>query len=169
MGRKKLSTNNNLNNADNQIPKTKIPARRHPHHIFSSTVKNKPHNVDVPSTTSEPLITPTRLCDIQVPDLMFSATAPQFQNYRMYVGYNRFLWKIDLNDMRIPSQPELFDDYLPEDLKYSRVAYVFQSSGGDLVTFINDSMYYAASFSNFQIHQNFRFPLPSEAKIIAVF
>ncbi|CAG9812868.1 unnamed protein product [Phaedon cochleariae] len=44
----------------------------------SSVPSNEPHNVDVTSTTSKPQITPTRLCDIQVPDFMFLATAPQF-------------------------------------------------------------------------------------------
>ncbi|CAG9820768.1 unnamed protein product [Phaedon cochleariae] len=152
-----------------QTTESQKPISQHTSTTASSVPSNEPHNIDVTSTTSKPQITPTKLCEIQVPDFMFLATAPQFQNYRMYVGYNRFLWKIDLNDMRIPSQPELLDDYLPENLKDSRVSHVFQNSGSDLVTLINDSVYYAASFPNFRIHQNFNFPLPSGAKINAVY
>ncbi|CAG9818941.1 unnamed protein product [Phaedon cochleariae] len=111
-----------------QTTESQKPISQHTSTTASSVSSNEPHNVDVTSTTSKPQITPTRLCDIQVPDFMFLATAPQFQNYRMYVGYNRFLWKFDLNDMRIPPQPELLDDYLPEDLKSSRVSHVFQNS-----------------------------------------
>ncbi|CAG9814624.1 unnamed protein product [Phaedon cochleariae] len=113
-----------------QTTESQKPISQHTSTTASSVSSNEPHNVDVTSTTSKPQITPTRLCDIQVPDFMFLATAPQFQNYRMYVGYNRFLWKFDLNDMRIPSQPELLDDYLPEDSKSSRVSHVFQNSVG---------------------------------------
>ncbi|CAG9818970.1 unnamed protein product [Phaedon cochleariae] len=111
-----------------QTTESQKPISQHTSTTASSVSSNEPHNVDVTSTTSKPQITPTRLCDIQVPDFMFLATAPQFQNYRMYVGYNRFLWKFDLNDMRIPPQPELLDDYRPEDLKSSRVSHVFQNS-----------------------------------------
>ncbi|CAG9812932.1 unnamed protein product [Phaedon cochleariae] len=79
-------------------------------HVDSPTtvlavLPTKPQSVDIPSITSKPpLITTTKLCEIQVPDFMFLATAPQFSNYRMYVGCNRFLWKIDLIDMCLKEQ-----------------------------------------------------------------
>uniref|UniRef100_A0A6P7FCS0 Matrilysin-like n=1 Tax=Diabrotica virgifera virgifera TaxID=50390 RepID=A0A6P7FCS0_DIAVI len=42
------------------------------------------------------------ICLLQYPDFMFLATSPQFPNYRMYVGSDKYLWKFDLNEMRLP-------------------------------------------------------------------
>ncbi|CAG9818897.1 unnamed protein product [Phaedon cochleariae] len=70
-----------------QTTESQKPISQHTSTTASSVSSNEPHNVDVTSTTSKPQITPTRLCDIQVPDFMFLATAPQFQNYRMSAFY----------------------------------------------------------------------------------
>ncbi|CAG9815517.1 unnamed protein product [Phaedon cochleariae] len=66
-----------------QTTESQKPISQHTSTTASSVSSNEPHNVDVTSTTSKPQITPTRLCDIQVPDFMFLAAAPQFQNYRI--------------------------------------------------------------------------------------
>ncbi|CAG9814162.1 unnamed protein product [Phaedon cochleariae] len=82
-----------------------------------------------PTTPREP----PKLCEIQTPDFMFLARAPQFPNYRLYIGYKEFLWKIDLNDMNTPAQSEVLNDYLPPSLKNSQVSHVFQNSRDGMV------------------------------------
>ncbi|CAH1114858.1 unnamed protein product [Psylliodes chrysocephalus] len=100
----------------------------------------------------------TNLCNIQIPNVMFIATAPTFPNYRLYIAYNTFLWKLDLNDMHIPLTPELITDYLPNELKSYNISHIFQNSVGDLIT-INNRMLYAVSFPNLNIQHSFKFPI----------
>ncbi|XP_072375189.1 matrix metalloproteinase-14-like [Diabrotica undecimpunctata] len=109
------------------------------------------------------------ICLIQYPDFMFLATSPQFPNYRMYVGSDKYLWKFDLNEMRLPKHPELITDYLPKELRSTQVSHVFQNYEGHLIT-ISNNKYYAASFPNLKIQKSFTFPsLPARTKINALF
>ncbi|XP_072395370.1 stromelysin-1-like [Diabrotica undecimpunctata] len=109
------------------------------------------------------------ICLIQYPDFMFLATSPQFPNYRMYVGSDKYLWKFDLNEMRLPKHPELITDYLPKELRSTQVSHVFQNSEGHLIT-VSNNRYYAASFPNLKLQKSFTFPsIPARTKINALF
>ncbi|XP_028148463.2 matrix metalloproteinase-16-like [Diabrotica virgifera virgifera] len=109
------------------------------------------------------------ICLLQYPDFMFLATSPQFPNYRMYVGSDKYLWKFDLNEMRLPQHPELITDYLPKELRFTQVSHVFQNSEGHLIT-VSNNRYYDASFPNLQLQKSFMFPsIPTRTKINALF
>ncbi|XP_072375591.1 interstitial collagenase-like [Diabrotica undecimpunctata] len=121
------------------------------------------------TTISHQALTPKNICLIQYPDVMFLATSPQFPNYRMYVGSGKYLWKFDLNEMRLPKYPELIADYLPKELRSTLVSHVFQNSDGHLIT-LSNNRYYAASFPNLKIQKSFVFPsIPMRTKINALF
>ncbi|CAH1224568.1 unnamed protein product [Diabrotica balteata] len=108
------------------------------------------------------------LCDI-VPDFMFLATAPEFSNYRLYIAYDKFIWKLDLNEMIIPSQPELLTDYIPTELRQYTLQHIFQKTNGDLVTIVSPNKYFSASFPSIQFIDNFSLNIPNKARINAIF
>ncbi|CAG9833643.1 unnamed protein product [Diabrotica balteata] len=145
-------------------PTTPVPHNKN-HMSKTSTIK---HRTSLPTTTTTPALQ-NILCLIPYPDFMFLATSPQFPNYRMYVGYGPYIWKFDLNEMRLPKHPELITDYLPKELRSAHVSHVFQNSEGHLVT-IRNNQYYAASFPNLKIQKRFMFPsIPARTKINALF
>ncbi|CAH1973392.1 unnamed protein product [Acanthoscelides obtectus] len=97
----------------------------------------------IPKTTTTTIRSTTRkqpilknLCDI-IPDFMFLAIAPEFSNYRLYIAHDMFIWKLDLNEMIIPSQPELLVDYVPTELRQYTLQHIFQSTNGDLITIVS--------------------------------
>ncbi|XP_050514900.1 hatching enzyme-like [Diabrotica virgifera virgifera] len=136
------------------------PSRQsiHPHHTTLSTTTTTrlapsrqsihPHYTPITTTNATPTRHTTRkqlilknLCDI-IPDFMFLATAPEFSNYRLYIAHDKFIWKLDLNDMIIPSQPELLIDYIPTQLRQYTLQHIFQTTSGDLVTIVSPNKYF---------------------------
>ncbi|XP_072400573.1 interstitial collagenase-like [Diabrotica undecimpunctata] len=120
------------------------------------------------STRPRPSKQPKNLCDI-VPDFMFLATAPEFSNYRLYIARDKFIWKLDLNEMIIPSQPELLADYVPAELRQYTLQHIFQTTAGDLVTIVPPNKYFSASFPSIQYIDNFTLNIPKKAHINAIF
>ncbi|XP_050505192.1 matrix metalloproteinase-16-like [Diabrotica virgifera virgifera] len=135
----------------------------HPHH----TTLHTPSSTTTRPTTRKQLIF-KNLCDI-IPDFMFLATAPEFSNYRLYIAHNKFIWKLDLNGMIIPSQPELLIDYVPTELRQYTLQHIFQTTSGDLVTIVSPNKYFSASFPSIQYIDNFSLNIPNKARINAIF
>ncbi|XP_050505296.1 hatching enzyme-like [Diabrotica virgifera virgifera] len=163
------------------------PSRQsiHPHHTTLSTTTTTrlapsrqsihPHYTPITTTNATPTRHTTRkqlilknLCDI-IPDFMFLATAPEFSNYRLYIAHDKFIWKLDLNDMIIPSQPELLIDYIPTQLRQYTLQHIFQTTSGDLVTIVSPNKYFSASFPSIQFIDKFSLNIPNKAHINAIF
>ncbi|CAH2021490.1 unnamed protein product [Acanthoscelides obtectus] len=118
------------------------------------------------TTRKQPIL--KNLCDI-IPDFMFLAIAPEFSNYRLYIAHDMFIWKLDLNEMIIPSQPELLVDYVPTELRQYTLQHIFQSTNGDLITIVSPNNYFSASFPTIKFLDNFSIDIPDRARINAIF
>ncbi|CAH1109212.1 unnamed protein product [Psylliodes chrysocephalus] len=150
---------------------TKAPATTiHPITSKNSTIAPFTRKIQ---TTRKPFstkhsITMKNVCDI-VPDFMFLAIASDFSNYRLYIAYDSFIWKLDLNEMIIPSQPELLVDYIPEDLRQYTLHHIFQTTIGDLVTIVPPNKYFSVSFPAVQVIDDFSINMPNNTHINAIF
>ncbi|XP_072394931.1 matrix metalloproteinase-18-like [Diabrotica undecimpunctata] len=160
------------NNTYASIPKftttRKQPARSRYTTVHTPTTSSTTSRPTTSSTRPRPSKQPKNLCDI-VPDFMFLATAPEFSNYRLYIARDKFIWKLDLNEMIIPSQPELLADYVPTELRQYTLQHIFQTTGGDLVTIVPPNKYFSASFPSIQYIDNFTLNIPKKAHINAIF
>ncbi|XP_072395188.1 hatching enzyme-like [Diabrotica undecimpunctata] len=143
--------------------RTTTPVTQNRSHVPKTpTIKNRTYLPATPAIQN--------VCLIQYSDFMFLATSPQFPNYRMYVGSGPYIWKFDLNEMRLPTHPDLITDYLPTELRSTHVSHVFQNSEGHLTITISNNQYYAASFPNLKCQIRFMFPsIPARTKINAFF
>ncbi|XP_056643307.1 matrix metalloproteinase-16-like [Diorhabda sublineata] len=128
----------------------------------------KPTSALPPTTKTlahQPNESDKNLCVI-IPEYMFIAMAGEFENYHLYIINENSLWKIDLNSKLIPSQREILDDYLPEEV--GPIIQIFQSSSDNLIA-VNDRKYYVADFPALQIFEENNLIIPKNSQINTMF
>ncbi|XP_056645125.1 hatching enzyme-like [Diorhabda sublineata] len=124
------------------------------------------------TTTMQPTLhsTVTNICDIKSVDFMFLASTPSFPNFRLYIGFNRFLWKFDLFDIHIPLHSEYVKDYLPQKTQFEPISHIFQNSAGNLFAFNKlTGDCYTTSFPDLTILEINKVPIPTNSKVDVIF